>query len=139
MQRALDSAKLEPGQIDYLNLHGTGTPANDLSEMKAVFAIWQGQQKSLQLSSTKAFTGHTLAAAGIVEAILCQLAIQNNYAPGNFNLNNLASELTVPACVDISPEGKPQTINVCMSNSLGFGGSNASLVLQSGQSMQGGV
>lgn len=130
MQQALVRAGLEPDQIDYLNLHGTGTPSNDLSESKAVHSIFG--QKLPPHSSTKGFTGHTLGAAGITEAVFCQIALQNQLVLANLNLQQVDSEL------NLQPVTQTQAAKVkhAMSNSFGFGGNNATLIFSLAEATQ---
>ncbi|MDR9500004.1 MAG: beta-ketoacyl-ACP synthase, partial [Hydrogenovibrio sp.] len=122
MQAALTRARLETEDIDYINLHGTGTPSNDLTEAKALRHLFGPSLPAH--SSTKGFTGHTLGAAGIVEAIFCQYALTEQTLWPNQNLDTLDPEL------DLAPVRTPTTHRVhhCMTNSFGFGGNNASLI-----------
>ncbi len=122
MAQALNMAGLAPADIDYLNLHGTGTPSNDLAESKAVNTLFG--DKTPLLSSTKGFTGHTLGAAGITEAIFCQLALESQQAWANLNCEQLDDALS------LTPVLKTQSVALrhCMSNSFGFGGNNACLI-----------
>jgi len=121
MQRALSRAKLKPNEVDYINLHGTATRSNDQSEDCAVSKLFA----DTPCSSTKGWTGHTLGAAGITEAIFSCLSIDNNFMPGTLNLENKDPSLN--ANVLLSNENK--NINIVISNSFGFGGTNCSLVL----------
>lgn len=127
MQQALKMANLSADDIDYLNLHGTGTPSNDLAESQAVRTVFSTPPPLL--SSTKGFTGHTLGAAGITEAIFCQIALQEQMALPNLNLKILDERLSLSPVLD----SQPATIQHCMSNSFGFGGNNASLVFSLGK------
>jgi 3-oxoacyl-[acyl-carrier-protein] synthase I len=122
MQRALESACLEPAAIDYINLHGTATPANDLSEDRALMQVFEG---GVPCSSTKGFTGHTLGAAGIVEAVFSCIALEQGLMPPSLNTVHVDETIHSPILV----EGRDQTIRNVMTNSFGFGGSNASLVI----------
>ena len=122
MSAALERAGLKPGEIDYINLHGTATPANDAAEGKAVCTLF-GEQTPC--SSTKGWTGHTLGAAGIIEAIIGLLAIEQGFLPRSLN-----TEQKDPAIrANILLETREQKIRHVLSNSFGFGGSNCSLVL----------
>ena len=122
IEQALATAGLRPGQIDYINLHGTATPAGDAAEDHAVFGVFGDQ---VPCSSTKGHTGHTLGAAGIVEAIIAALAIEHGLRPGSPN-----TETVDPAFrFAYRRHAEPATIERVMSNSFGFGGSNCSLVL----------
>jgi len=121
MRAALAQAGLQPQQVDYLNLHGTGTPGNDAAEDRAVGAVFG---PSLPCSSTKGFTGHTLGAAGGVEASIALLALQHGLAPAGLNLQTQDPALHA----HILREPLRKTLSVVASNSFGFGGSNACLV-----------
>lgn len=122
MQRALSAAGLEPGQIDYVNLHGTATPANDAAEEKAMFDVFG---PDTACSSTKGATGHLLGAAGVVEALICVLALQNRFLPGSPNTRTVDPATRVRYQLR-SASATPRRM---MSNSFGFGGTNCSLVL----------
>ena len=122
MQQALDSAGLEPSDIDYINLHGTATKSNDASEDKAVFEVFGGRTPC---SSTKGATGHLLGAAGITEAIVCILAIEHGFVPGSANTRRVDPSLKSNYLLD----GRDEKVTHALTNSFGFGGSNCSLVL----------
>jgi 3-oxoacyl-[acyl-carrier-protein] synthase-1 len=122
MQQALDSAGLEPSDIDYINLHGTATKSNDASEDKAVFEVFGGRTPC---SSTKGSTGHLLGAAGITEAIVCILAIEDGLVPGSANTRSIDPALKSNYLLD----GRNEKVTHALTNSFGFGGSNCSLVL----------
>jgi 3-oxoacyl-[acyl-carrier-protein] synthase-1 len=122
MQRALASAGLEPRDIDYINLHGTATKSNDASEDRAVFDLFGPETPC---SSTKGATGHLLGAAGITEAIISLLAIEQGMMPGGANTRRIDPALKSRYLL----ENKQQKISRVLSNSFGFGGSNCSLVL----------
>jgi 3-oxoacyl-[acyl-carrier-protein] synthase I len=121
MVRALARAGLQETEIDYVNLHGTGTPANDGAEDEAVCRILG---RHTTCSSTKGATGHTLGAAGILEAIIVVLALRHGFVPGTFNTEVLDPRLRARIIL----AGAPQRLSRAMSNSFGFGGSNCSLV-----------
>jgi 3-oxoacyl-[acyl-carrier-protein] synthase-1 len=122
MGKALKMAGLKPPEIDYLNLHGTGTLNNDQSESLAVTRIFD--KKIPLCSSTKGFTGHTLGASGITEAYFCQLALEEQFVPSNLNLTELDTSLKLTPVI----ETHDATLKNVMSNSFGFGGNNASLI-----------
>lgn len=122
MQRALDSAGLGPEAIDYINLHGTATKANDISEDKAVFETFGA---ATPCSSTKGWTGHLLGAAGITEAIISIIAIRNEFLPGSLNTRKVDPALKCTYLL----ENRDARVDRVLSNSFGFGGSNCSLVL----------
>ena len=122
MQAALRDASLGADAIDYINLHGTATPSNDASEDRAVGAVF-GQR--VPCSSTKGATGHTLGAAGGVEAAIALLALQHGLLPGGLNV-----QVPDPALqVDYVTHSRSAPLRTVLSNSFGFGGSNASLIL----------
>jgi len=122
MQQALARAALAPGEVDYINLHGTATPSNDRSEDRAVSRLFGS---ATPCSSTKGWTGHTLGAAGITEAIFAALSIEHGFLPASLNTEEKEPGLTA----GIVLESWEQTVRIAMSNSFGFGGSNCSLVL----------
>jgi 3-oxoacyl-[acyl-carrier-protein] synthase II len=127
MQMALKRAKAGPSEIDYVNAHGTSTPMGDEIELRAVERIFGEATPGLTMSSTKSATGHLLGAAGAVEAIFSVLAIRDNVAPPTLNLDNPS----VDTAIDLVPhKAKEKRIDTVLSNSFGFGGTNASLVLR---------
>lgn len=121
MQAALRSAGLQPAAIDYINLHGTATPANDAAEGKAVRAVFG---ETVPCSSTKGATGHTLGAAGAVEAVICALALTRQLLPGSPGTE--APDPALPLNYQLQPAAAP--VRHALSNSFGFGGSNCSLI-----------
>jgi 3-oxoacyl-[acyl-carrier-protein] synthase II len=127
MSAALQSAGLEASDIDYVNAHGTSTPLGDEIELKAVTRLLGDAAGGVTMSSTKSSTGHLLGAAGAVEAIFCVKAIQNNIAPPTLNL----TDPSVESDIDLAPlKAVSRDIDVVLSNSFGFGGTNASLILR---------
>ncbi len=124
MQQALQSAGLEPSDIDYINLHGTATPSNDAAEAKAVSAVFGKENKEVPCSSSKGATGHTLGAAGGVEAVICALALQHGFIPGGLNTQHTDAELPL----NYQLQNRAQAVQRVMSNSFGFGGTNCSLI-----------
>jgi 3-oxoacyl-[acyl-carrier-protein] synthase II len=127
MAAALKRAKLDPSAVDYINAHGTSTPLGDVIELGAVKRLFGAHTAKLSMSSTKSAIGHLLGAAGAAEAIYSILAIQNGVVPPTLNLDNPAPE---SEGVDLVPhQAKERTVDVVLSNSFGFGGTNASLVL----------
>ena len=125
MQRALDMARLSPGEIDYINCHGTATRPNDLSEYRAMRSVFKEGLRRIPLSSSKPFFGHTLGGAGTVEAVVTLLAIHHQYLPPTLSLDEVDPEF---GQLDLVPQGRAARIRRAMSNSFGFGGSNASLI-----------
>jgi 3-oxoacyl-[acyl-carrier-protein] synthase-1 len=122
MRQALDSAGLAPADIDYINLHGTATKANDASEDKAVYGLFGAKTPA---SSTKGATGHLLGAAGITEAIISMLAIEQDLLPGGMHTQNIDAGLHSNYLL----ENRDARVRRVLTNSFGFGGSNCSLVL----------
>ena len=125
MKNAINSAKINAEQIDYINAHGTSTPVGDLGELRAVEKIL-GQDTKASMSSTKSSIGHLLGAAGAVEAIFSLLSIRDQVAPATLNLED--SEETFLDLVPLQPRNRK--IDCVLSNSFGFGGTNASLVFK---------
>ena len=127
MQAALKSAELGPGDIDYINAHGTSTPVGDEIEVGAVKRLFGAEVSNLSMSSTKSAVGHLLGAAGSVEAIFCVLAMRDGVVPPTLNLENPSDGCSD---IDLVPlESRERPIRNVLSNSFGFGGTNASLVL----------
>ena len=122
MQAALQAAALQPGDIDYLNLHGTATPSNDAAEDRAVVGLFGG---SVPCSSTKGATGHTLGAAGALEAVVAALSLRDGFIPGGAQ----TSELDPALGANYVLESRDAPLGRVLSNSFGFGGTNCSLVL----------
>ena len=122
MQDALRTARLQAADIDYINLHGTATQNNDAAETLAVTAVFGS---ATPCSSTKGATGHTLGAAGGIEAVICALALQNDLLPGGVNTNKLDPALALNYLLD----NRQQPVTRVLSNSFGFGGTNCSVIL----------
>ena len=127
MQMAVDKAKLETDEMDYINAHGTSTPLNDKFETAAIRKVFKDHADNILVSSTKSMTGHLLGAAGGIETIVAAMAIKNNIVPPTINYEN-----SDPECdLDYVPnEAREASISTAMTNSFGFGGQNACLVLQ---------
>lgn len=126
MMAALRDAGLSPADVDYINAHGTSTGLGDVGELLAVKNMFAGTNACM--SSTKSMTGHLLGAAGAVEAIFCTLAIRDGIVPATINLDNPIEEV---GDFDLVPNvAKKRDVNVALSNSFGFGGTNASLVVK---------
>jgi 3-oxoacyl-[acyl-carrier-protein] synthase II len=127
MQAALRRAGLPAHEIDYINAHGTSTPLGDEIELKAVERLMGNRINGLSMSSTKSAIGHLLGAAGAVEAIFSILAIRDNVCPPTLNLDNPSVETEI----DLVPKAaRKKEVNTVLSNSFGFGGTNASLILR---------
>lgn len=122
MEKALNVADLKPSEIDYINAHGTATGNNDLSEGRAILRIF-GEEMP-EFSSTKAYTGHTLAAAGAIEAVYSVLALQNNVIFPNLNFKTPMKEFSMIPQTEL----KKKELNTVLSNSLGFGGNCSTLI-----------
>jgi 3-oxoacyl-[acyl-carrier-protein] synthase II len=127
MKAAVHRAEITPAEIDYINAHGTSTPVGDEIELKAVERLVGNAAAKISMSSTKSSIGHLLGAAGTVEAIFCLLALRDQIVPATLNLDNPS----VTTALDLVPH-KPRAreVNVVLSNSFGFGGTNASLVFR---------
>lgn len=127
MEFALADAGVEPKEVTYINAHGTSTKYNDEFETQAIKSVFGDAAKNVAVSSTKSMTGHLLGAAGGVEAIVCAKAIEDGFIPATINYKT-----PDPACdLDIVPnEGREQAVDCAMSNSLGFGGHNATIVMK---------
>ena len=127
MAIALADGGVSPDEVDYINAHGTSTHLNDSGETAAVKTVFGAHAKELMMSSTKSMTGHMLGAAGAVEAIFSALALKEGFAPATIHY-----QVPDPECdLDIVPnEGREANLRYAMSNSLGFGGHNASILLK---------
>ncbi len=126
MQMALKRAGMQPGDIDYVNAHGTSTMA-DTIELGAVERLLGNAAATTSMSSTKSSIGHLLGAAGAVEAIFCMLSIRDQIVPPTINLDNPERE----TAIDLVPHAaRKRKVEVALSNSFGFGGTNASLVMK---------
>jgi 3-oxoacyl-[acyl-carrier-protein] synthase II len=123
MERALESARSTANMIDYINAHGTATPFNDAAEGKAISQLFD----RVPVSSTKSMMGHSLGAAGAVEAVICLLALQYQFLPPNINF--CAPDEDVDLNI-VANEARPMALRTVLSNSFGFGGTNASIVMQ---------
>ena len=127
MRQAIEDAGITPEQVDYINAHGTSTPLNDKGETAAVKAVFGEYAKRLMISSTKSMTGHLLGASGAVEALLCVLALKEGFVPPTINYRVPDEECDL----DVVPNtGRKADLRYALSNSLGFGGHNASLILK---------
>ena len=130
MAIALADGGVAPGEVDYINAHGTSTPLNDSGETAAVKTVFGAHAKELMMSSTKSMTGHMLGAAGAVEAIFTALSLKEGFVPATIHY-----QIPDPECdLDVVPnEGREANLRYAMSNSLGFGGHNACIVLKRGE------
>lgn len=126
MKMAIRDAGIEPAQIGYVNAHGTSTPYNDKFETLAIKSVFEAHANELLISSTKSMTGHLLGASGAVEAIACLLALSEGYVHGTMGIETVDPELGLNY---LPNAGKEANIDYALSNSLGFGGHNATLIL----------
>jgi 3-oxoacyl-[acyl-carrier-protein] synthase II len=128
MKQALADAKLSPDAIDYVNAHGTSTPAGDVEEARAIAALFgaHATDKKLWISSTKSMMGHLLGAAGAVEAAICVKAIETGRIPPTINLESQDPECPLDF---VANQARERRVRHAMTNSFGFGGTNATLVL----------
>lgn len=130
MENALNDAGLKAESIDYINAHGTSTPLGDVAECKAIKDLYSEVPEGLLVSSTKSMTGHLLGAAGAIEAIFSVKAIVNQIAPPTINLDDPEEGCDLDF---VAHQARPAEINVALSNSFGFGGTNGTLVFRSYQ------
>jgi 3-oxoacyl-(acyl-carrier-protein) synthase len=121
MRRALESAEADPASVDYINAHGTGTPLNDSSEARAILELCP----NAPVSSTKSMTGHALGAAGAMEAAFCCIALREQFLPSNINFSRSEFSLDI-----VANTVRPAKIRRAISNSFGFGGANAAVLLE---------
>ena len=126
MERALHSAQVSVNEVDYINAHGTATVFNDAAEGKAINALFNG----VPVSSTKSMMGHSLGAAGAVEAVFCLLALQHQFLPSNINFSASDDDLDLNI---VANETRPAVLRTVLSNSFGFGGTNASILMGKSQ------
>ena len=127
MKAALKNGGMTPDQIQYVNAHGTSTPLGDDLELEAVERFFGDSATGLAMSSTKSATGHLLGAAGAIEAIFSILAIRDNVAPPTLNLDEPSRESVIDR---VAKQAQPRRIDVALSNSFGFGGTNASIIFK---------
>ena len=127
MHAALDDAGVDPGAIEYINAHGTSTPFNDLYETRAVKSVFKEQAASIPMSSTKSMTGHLLGGAGGIETAFTALTIKRGIIPPTINLEHPSEECDLDYVPNIA---RRQPVKMAQTNSFGFGGTNASLILK---------
>jgi len=127
MKAAMRRAEIAPSDLDYINAHGTSTPLGDEIELEAVHKLVGNVAERISMSSTKSSTGHLLGAAGAIEAIFSVLAIRDNVVPPTINLDNPSVETPINL---VPHKAQQRTVDIALSNSFGFGGTNASLVLR---------
>ena len=127
MRGALKDARVAPHEVQYVNAHGSSTPLNDPTETRAIRSVFGDHASKLQVSSTKAYYGHALGASGAMEAAICALSIERGWLPPTLNL-----ETPDDGCdLDYIPAtGRDASVDCLMTNSFGFGGINAALVMK---------
>ena len=131
MRNALEDAEMQPEEIDYINVHGTSTPVGDISESKAILDVFGEHSYDLNISSTKSMTGHLLGAAGAIEALFCVLAIRDQIVPPTINFTEGDEDPEIDYKLNFTfNKSQKREINVALSNTFGFGGHNASIILK---------
>lgn len=129
MRNALRDAGMQPSEIDYINVHGTSTPLGDIAESKAIREVFGEQAFNLNISSTKSMTGHLLGAAGAIEAIACVMAVQDNVVPPT--INHFTDDPQFDSRLNFTfNKAQKRTVNAALSNTFGFGGHNASVIVK---------
>jgi 3-oxoacyl-[acyl-carrier-protein] synthase II len=131
MKNALEDAGMTPEDIDYINVHGTSTPVGDISEVKAIKEVFGEHAYKLNISSTKSMTGHLLGAAGVVEALACVLAVQNDIVPPTINHEEGDNDENIDYNLNFTfNKAQKREIRAALSNTFGFGGHNACVILK---------
>jgi 3-oxoacyl-[acyl-carrier-protein] synthase II len=129
MEHALEEAGLSPGDVDYINTHGTSTPLGDLGEIKAIQKVFGAHAYKMNISSTKSMTGHLLGAAGAIEVIACLMAIEQGIVPPT--INHFTDDEGLDPKLNLTfNKAQKKVVNVALSNTFGFGGHNASIILR---------
>jgi 3-oxoacyl-[acyl-carrier-protein] synthase II len=129
MEQVLEESGLKPGDIDYINVHGTSTPLGDVAELKAIKDVFQEDAYKLNISSTKSMTGHLLGAAGAVEAIAAILSIKNSIVPPTINHSTVDPDIDEQFNLTLHKPQKRE-VRAAISNTFGFGGHNASVLFR---------
>ncbi len=131
MQNALEDAGMKPEDIDYINVHGTSTPVGDLSEVKAIKEVFGDHAYKVNISSTKSMTGHLLGATGALEALFCVKAVQNDIVPPTINHDPEDQDEEIDYNLNFTfDKAQKRTVNTALSNTFGFGGHNATVILK---------
>ena len=131
MRNALEDAEIQPNEIDYINVHGTATIVGDISESKAILDVFGDHAYNLNISSTKSMTGHLLGAAGAIEALLCVLAIRDQIVPPTINFEDGDEDPEIDYKLNFTfNKSQKREIRMALSNTFGFGGHNASVILK---------
>ena len=129
MRNALGDARMNPEEIDYINVHGTSTPLGDIAESKAILGVFGENAYKLNISSTKSMTGHLLGAAGAIEAIACVLAVKNDIIPPT--INHFTDDPQFDPKLNFTfNKAQKRTVRAALSNTFGFGGHNASVIVK---------
>jgi 3-oxoacyl-[acyl-carrier-protein] synthase II len=129
MMRALEDAGMQPSDIDYINTHGTSTPLGDVAEVKAIVDVFGEDAYNLNISSTKSMTGHTLGAAGVIEAIACIMAVQNDVCPPT--INHFTDDPDIDPRLNFTfGQAQEREVRAALSNTFGFGGHNACMIFK---------
>ena len=129
MKLAIEDAGIDKTEIDYINVHGTSTPLGDIAETKAIKSLFGEHAYDLNISSTKSMTGHLLGAAGIIETIACIMAVKNDIVPPTINHETEDPEIDNKLKLTLNKAQKRE-VNYALSNTFGFGGHNASLLVK---------
>ena len=131
IQNALADAEISPEDIDYINIHGTSTPVGDISEIKAIKEVFGDHAKKLNISSTKSMTGHLLGAAGAMEALVCVKSVQEDIVPPTINHEEGDEDPEIDYSLNYTfNKAQKRVVNVALSNTFGFGGHNASIIVK---------
>ena len=132
MRLAIEDANMTPEKVDYVNVHGTSTPLGDIAEIKAIQKVFGDHAKKLNISSTKSMTGHLLGAAGAIEAIACILSVQNNVVPPT--INHFTDDPEIDNTLNYTfGKAQKREVNIALSNTFGFGGHNACVMIKKAQ------
>ncbi|MBD5225021.1 MAG: beta-ketoacyl-ACP synthase II [Bacteroidales bacterium] len=131
MENALEDANMKPEDIDYINVHGTSTPVGDISEVKAIQQVFGENAKNINISSTKSMTGHLLGATGAMEAMFCALAVQNDIVPPTINHEEGDEDEEIDYTLNFTfNKAQERPVRAALSNSFGFGGHNATVIVK---------
>ena len=131
IKNALEDAEINPEDIDYINIHGTSTPVGDVSEIKAIKEVFGEHSKKLNISSTKSMTGHLLGAAGAMEALVCIKSVQEDIVPPTINHEEGDEDPEIDYSLNYTfNKAQKRVVNVALSNTFGFGGHNASIIVK---------
>ena len=131
MENALADAEMKPEEVDYINVQGTSTPVGDISEVKAIKKVFGQHAYDLNISSTKSMTGHLLGAAGAIEAMICVKSVENDIVPPTINFTEGDEDPEIDYKLNFTfNKAQKRTVNVALSNTFGFGGHNASIIVK---------